>query len=350
MYYSSYIRQITVFLLLLTLQGCTDTRYYLQSVSGQLEILQKRQDINSLLVDQGLDPVLRERLELVQKMRKFAVKDLKLPDTSSYTGYTDLKRNYVVKNLVAAPEFDTQLHSWCYPVIGCATYRGYFDQNMLTRREQDMKARGFDTYIASVPAYSTLGWFDDPVLNTVLHWPDHLLAGLIFHELAHQRIYVDGDTMFNESFATAVEQIGTTLWIMNTNSAVTVAQYNESIERKNEVLQLIQKTHKNLELLYQTNSTHLKMREIKKIIFDDLKKHYTTLRETWDSDPGFDDWVSTDMNNAKLGSMLNYHSHVDAFIQLFRNNSSDLERFYHQVEVLSSLPQTKRNQRLDRHR
>ena len=198
---------------LLLLSGCSEIRYYQQSAGGQLDIIDRRVPIEELVEDETQDPQLRARLQRVTEFRSFAIEQLELPETGSYTVYADLERDYVVKSLFAAPEFSVQLHQWCYPIVGCALTVATLIAELLANEEELFRAQGFDTYIALIPAYSTLGWFDDPVLNTVIGWPDPQLAGLVFHELAHQKLYIKGDTVFNESFATAVEQAGVELWL-----------------------------------------------------------------------------------------------------------------------------------------
>ncbi|MCG6936847.1 MAG: aminopeptidase, partial [Gammaproteobacteria bacterium] len=190
------------------LTGCGEIQYYMQSAKGHLDIVNNSQDIEQLIADDNLDNDTRNKLTLILQAREFAANELDLSFNDSYTSYVKLNRDYAVKNLFAAKEFSTQLYSWCYPVIGCANYRGYFDEAMLQQDRETLILQDYDTYVVKAAAYSTLGWDDDPVLNSFLEWPEYMRLGLVFHELAHQQIYIEDDTFFNESFATAVEQSG----------------------------------------------------------------------------------------------------------------------------------------------
>ena len=205
--------------LLLLLAGCADTGYYWHNANGHLSVMNQRVDIEELLADDQLDAKLRARLQLVQEIRRFSIKRLDLPANDSYASYVELDRPYVVQNIFAAAEFSTRLYEWCYPVIGCAGYRGYYDEVRMLAYSEDLKSRGLEVYIGKVSAYSTLGWFDDPVLSSFIDWPDYRLAGLLFHELTHQQIYIDNDTRFNESLASAVQQVGTELWLKSRNES-----------------------------------------------------------------------------------------------------------------------------------
>ena len=195
------------FTFILLLSACSDLGYYWDMTRGHLSLMNKRVDIDDMLEQPDIGADLKQRLLLVKQIRAFSVDQLALPESASYSSYVQLDRPYVLQNLFAASEFSTQLHRWCYPIVGCASYRGYYHEERLNEYVEQLKAQGFDTHIGYVPAYSTLGWFDDPVLSSFIDWPDYRLAGLLFHELAHQRLYIDDDTQFNESLAVAVHVV-----------------------------------------------------------------------------------------------------------------------------------------------
>ncbi|MDQ7011385.1 MAG: aminopeptidase, partial [Mariprofundaceae bacterium] len=235
---------------LLLLCACADLGYYLHSARGQVEIMRQTRSIDEVLADSSSTARLREQLRKVRQIRRFAFDELALPVSGSYGDYADLGRSYVLKNLFAADEFSIRLQRWCYPLVGCAGYRGFFDENRLARFRDDLRQQGKDVYVAHVSAYSTLGWFDDPVLNTFVYWPDERLAGLIFHELAHQRLYIDGDTRFNESFATAVQQAGVERWLAQHADKPRLHRYRQYLRNRASVIDLIEHTRQRLAALY----------------------------------------------------------------------------------------------------
>ena len=221
---------------LLLLQGCADLGYYWHSASGHLEIMRQRTDFAELLADDSLESDLRQRLLLVQKIRQFSITRLALPDNGSYRSFVQLDRSYVLQNLFAAPEFSIRLHQWCYPIIGCASYRGYYDSKRLRDDAAQLEADGYEVHIGEVPAYSTLGWFDDPVLSSFVYWPEHRLAGLLFHELTHQRLFIENDTTFNESLASAVQQAGSRLWLQSRGQAAQLVELDQWLGYQAEVI------------------------------------------------------------------------------------------------------------------
>jgi predicted aminopeptidase len=242
--------KLLILIAVILLSACADIGYYWHSTKGHLSIMNKRVDISSLLADPDLDTTLRSRLLLVQKIRGFSIEALALPDNGSYTNYAQLNQPYVLKNLFAAPEFSTRLLSWCYPIAGCASYRGYYDEALLAEFVATLKKDKSDVHIGKVPAYSTLGWFDDPVLSSFIHWPEPRLAGLIFHELTHQKLYVDNDTLFNESLASAVQRIGTELWLKSRQKSDEIEQFRNTNLYNQAVVNLIEQTRTELDTLY----------------------------------------------------------------------------------------------------
>jgi predicted aminopeptidase len=323
--------------MVLLASACAELRYYRQSASGQLDIVSRRQAIDSLVEDDSQNAELRERLARVRAVRAFAIEQLGLPDTGSYTQYADLERDYAVLGLYAAPEFSIDLKNWCYPVVGCAAYRGYFDRSMLTSYVEELRQQGYETYIAVVPAYSTLGWFNDPVLNTVLDWSEPQMAGLIFHELAHQQLYVKGDTVFNESFATAVERAGVERWLAEHNDHNAVEHYRNNWNNRQRVVDLIISTRHELDRLYQREMPEDAMRRAKQDVLEGMRMQYRALRQTMDADPGYDAWFAAELNNAKLGSTAAYHAYVEAFLILLEKHQQDYPAFYAEVARIGAL-------------
>jgi predicted aminopeptidase len=330
----------------LSAAGCAQLSYYRQSAAGQLDIAQRREAIDALIADAHQDTGLRERLELVREMRAFAVSELQLPDTGSYTQYADLGRDYAVLALYAAPEFSTELKTWCYPVAGCAAYRGYFDRAMLERYARKLKQQHYDIYIAAVPAYSTLGWFDDPLLNTVLDWPEPQMAGLIFHELAHQQLYVKGDTAFNESFATAVERAGVERWLQARHGAAAVERYRRRWREREVVVQLLADARSDLAQLYARKLPASQLRVAKQQRLEKLRRQYRELREGTLADGVYDALFAGTLNNARLGSVAAYHIYVDSFLAMLAEQQGDFPAFYAAAARMAALPPDERRQSL----
>ena len=329
------------------LSACADIGYYWHSTKGHLSIMDKRVDIATLLEDPDLDTQLRSRLLLVQKIRTFSIETLALPDNGSYTNYARLDRPYVLKNLFAAPEFSTRLLSWCYPIAGCASYRGYYDEDLLAEFVATLKKDNSDIHIGKVPAYSTLGWFDDPVLSSFIHWPETRLAGLIFHELTHQRLYVDNDTLFNESLASAVQRAGTERWLKSRHKFDEIAQVRDSNLYRQAVVELIETTRTELRGLYETEISLEAKRKQKQRILDTAIKRHASLALSFNKKGGYTDWFSSGLNNAKLASVSAYTVHVLAFMNMMDAREGDFEKFFVYVETISALPKSKRDLCLD---
>ncbi|MCB1689232.1 MAG: aminopeptidase [Halioglobus sp.] len=324
------------------LSACNEMQYYSQSVRGHLYVLDQAQDIEQLLAEGKLDAAVRDKLVLVTQAREFAGERLALSFNDSYTQYVDLQRDYVVQNLYAAPEFSTQLYSWCYPVIGCANYRGYFDTAMLQRYRDELEKQGYETYVAHVTAYSTLGWFPDPVLNTFVALPDYRLVGLVFHELAHQQLYIDGDTAFNESFATAVEQAGLEQFYASGNDADQLVQYRAYRARVNALVRLAAEGREALDSIYQQPVTEEEKRQQKAEVIERLDRRYAALTNSAASSPSTA--PSAIFNNARLGAMAAYHQYVPAFLHILASHNRNFPAFYAHVSALGELAPEKREQ------
>ncbi|HSM22027.1 MAG TPA: aminopeptidase, partial [Rubrivivax sp.] len=302
------------------------------------------------LADESTSPALRERLLLTQRVRSFAVSELKLPDNASYHRYADLERDAVVWNVVAAPELSLKLKTWCFPVLGCVGYRGYFNRDEAHALADALKAEGWEVSVYGVPAYSTLGWTNwmggDPLLNTFVHWPEGDLARLVFHELAHQVVYADDDTTFNESFATAVERIGVQRWLAQQASPHAAAEYEALNARRQDFRALTLKTRRELEAVYASALPDVAKRERKAAVLAAMRADYAVLKATrWGGFAGYDGWFAR-ANNAAFGVQAAYPELVPAFERLVQASDGDFERFYAEVQQLAALPKDERRAKL----
>ncbi|AOE63184.1 aminopeptidase [Pseudomonas corrugata] len=327
-------------LLLLLLNGCSNVGYYGQLVSGQLRLLQAREPVDQVIADPTRDARLREHLAKAREARTFASAHLHLPDNKSYRLYADIGRPYVVWNVFATPEFSLAPQNHCFPIAGCVAYRGFYSQSAARGEAALQRLRGMDVSIGGVEAYSTLGWFNDPILSSMMHWGDERLATLIFHELAHQRFYVQDDTEFNESFATFVEQEGTRQWRASRGLA---PDDGKQILQRDQFIQLILDTRQRLEKLYAQPLPIEQMRQQKAQAFERLRAEYAQLRDSqWAGDKRYDAWVYAPLNNARLLPFGLYDQWVPAFAALFRQESGDWVAFYAAVEKLGKLSMDER--------
>ncbi|MHA6491753.1 aminopeptidase [Pseudomonas borbori] len=330
----------------LLLGGCGTLDYYGHLAVGHVQLLQARQPIAGLLDDPSVDVRLRERLALARRARSFASGELGLPDNGSYRLYADIQRPYVVWNLFATPEFAVTPELHCFPVAGCVAYRGFYSQTRARGAAALLKQQGLDTYLGGVEAYSTLGWFDDPILNTMLRWSDERLVALIFHELAHQQLYVKDDSAFNESFATFVEREGLRQWQLHHGKP---AADPEGDRQRQQFTALVLASRTRLQQLYASERDAASMRVAKQAEFDRLRTEYRQLRDReWGGVGRYDGWIEAPLNNAKLLPFGLYDRWVPAFAVLFRQAGADWARFYAQVEALGALPAAEREQTLQR--
>ncbi len=333
--------------LLLLLCGCADLGYYWHSTRGHLALMNQRVDIEDMLASDEIDAHLRQRLQLLQEIRQFSIERLGLPDNGSYYSYVQLDKPWVVQNLFAAAEFSTQLQQWCYPFIGCASYRGYYDETRLRAYIEHLESQGLEVYVGKVPAYSTLGWFDDPVLSSFIDWPEHRLAGLLFHELTHQRLYIDDDTTFNESLASAVQQVGTELWLRSKNDAEALLEMSRWLAYREEVIALIVSTRARLTELYASDLDEAEKRQSKTRRFDAARATHEGIAAKHDISGGYRPWFASELNNAKIGSVATYNSRLAAFVNLLAAHGHDFPAFYRYVEKLAGLDRETRNRCLD---
>jgi predicted aminopeptidase len=367
-------RLLAVALLVGLLSGCADTSYYAQSVRGHMALMAAAKPVDAWLQDPAVPQATKDRLALAQRIRDFAVHDLGLPDNPSYRRYADLQRRAAVWNVVAAPEYALQLKTWCFPVLGCVGYRGYFDEAAARTEAQTQRAQGLDAAVYGVPAYSTLGWMNwaggDPLLNTFLAYPEGEMARLLVHELAHQKLYARDDTAFNESFATAVERIGGARWLERHASEAARREYAAFDNRRADFRALTRATRKALAEVYDPQAPwagdSVALRTHKAAVMDGLRARYAELRTQWGILPGqnapYDRWVA-DANNATLGAQGAYDDLVPAFEALFTqlcatqdagqgdcsdaSRSDTWARFYDAVARLAALPKAERQTRLD---
>jgi predicted aminopeptidase len=331
--------------------GCSTIGYYAQAAGGHLDLLQKSRPVADWLADEATPVPLRERLALTQRMRDFAVAELKLPDNRSYRRYADLGRGAVVWNVVAAPELALELKTWCFAFTGCIGYRGYFRREAAEAMAAELRAQGWEVSVYGVPAYSTLGRTDwlggDPLLNTFVHWPEGELARLIFHELAHQVVYVDDDTTFNESFATAVERIGGARWLLRHGSQAARDEYAALDARRADFRALTLRYRDALAALYATALPPETKRERKAALLEAMRAEHQQLKATrWGGFAGYDRWFD-EANNASLGVLAAYFDLVPAFERLFDRAGGDFERFYAEVRTLAALPREQRRATLE---
>jgi predicted aminopeptidase len=327
--------------------GCSTLGYYAQSVSGHLALLTSARPIPDVVADPATPGALRQRLVRAQQIRAFASKELALPDNASYTEYADLHRPYVVWNVFATRELSLDLKQWCYPIVGCAGYRGYFDRDAAERAADALRVDGYEVNIVGVPAYSTLGFLPDPLLNTFIGGSEGQLASMLFHELAHQVVYVGGDTTFNESFATAVEREGVRRWLAVGNDPALRRSYAEFASRRQEFVDLLLKYRERLQVLYDSNATREAKLAGKARLFAELKAEYAALRASWGGFAGYDRYFAQDLTNAHLAAVGAYNALVPAFDALLAREGGDFARFYGEVRRLAGLPRREREAELE---
>ena len=338
---------VTVFLLICVslMAACQSLGYYAQSARGQIQLLNRSEPIDNLLQEKNADEKLRQKLAWIKEVREFASEELDLPKNKSYTRYADIDRNYVVWNIFAAPELSLDPYRWCYPIVGCQAYRGYFSRQPAVDYAGRLREQGYDVSVGGVRAYSTLGWFDDPVINTFIHYPENDLAGLIFHELAHQVVYVKGDTVFNESFATLVEIRGVEKWLKQHATPDELSSYRRNQDFENDVISLIMRHKKALDHLYRSRLSDDAKRAQKQQIFSALKQEYQRLKISGEkSKSAWDSWFARDLNNANMIAIGAYYAKVDDFNRMFENAGGDFSAFYGEVKKLAKLSKRQRDE------
>jgi predicted aminopeptidase len=327
--------------------GCQGLSFYRQAIAGEYQILAHQTPIRDLLADPKTPPKLKAKFEQVMKIRRFAAEELKLPADGAYVKYADLHRPYVVWNVNVAPALSLEPKTWWFPVVGRASYRGYFDEAGARLYAARWGKQGWDVYVDGVEAYSTLGWFHDPLMSTFIFEPEADLAELIFHELGHQRLFINGDTDFNEAFATEVAAEGLRRWFAASSNLKAYEERQASLAHEEQFVHLVMDTRQELEAVYGDgrwpDSEKLRRKEE---IIERLRARYAAVKQTWGGETGYDEWFAEPINNAKLNTVSAYYDLVPAFQGLLRAQGGDLEKFYGAVAALGKLPAEKRHQAL----
>jgi predicted aminopeptidase len=316
------VRTLAALLLAALLAGCESLSYYGQAIGGHLKLLSSARPVDSWLADPQTPPELKQRLETARRIREFATRELHLPDNASYTTYADLGRRYAVYNVFAAARFSVEPKAECFPVTGCVAYRGFFSEKDAQRYAEKLRAEGYDVYVGGVLAYSTLGWFDDPLLSTFIRYPDSQVARLVFHELAHQVVYAKNDTSFNESFAVTVEEEGVRRWLESEGRTSELAAFQAAQARKRDLAARIKETRERLKTIYAMQLSPEAMMEQKRGEFERLRAAF----------PGV---VPAEPNNAFLVSIALYNELVPAFERLLAADGGNLDAFYARARHLA---------------
>lgn len=325
--------------------GCAQLGYFVQAAQGQFSLLSEARPIDDWIARPDVEDKLKGKLSRVKQIRAFAARELALPDNDTFTTYADLKRPFVMWNIVATPELSLKPLQWCFPVAGCVNYRGYYSKEDAQAYATELRAENYDVEVSGVPAYSTLGWFKDPVLSTFIQYPDGELARLVFHELAHQVVYVPGDSRFNESFAVAVEEAGVERWMTLYGDSKTRAAYAAYEARKRDFLALLMKHRKALQANYDRDVSDDEKRKEKAAIFKTLKEEYLVLKESWGGYSGYDRWFAEPLSNAHLSAIATYHDFVPGFRAILAKQKS-MSGFYNAVRNLASLDKEERHRQL----
>jgi len=319
--------------------------------------MSKRQPLEKVLASDATDEEIKRKLQLLKDARVFAVAELGLPNNKSYSTFVKTDKRYVTWNVVATPEFSISPKTWCFPVAGCVSYRGYFDEADARAYAKGLDTDGFDTHVGGASAYSTLGWFDDPLLDTMLRGSDIRLTGILFHELAHQLLYIQDDSSFNEAFASFVEQQGVREWLRSEGKEETLPLYEKYLQRQVDFNNLLQQTRRDLISLYMSlepvkdldAEAREEIRLRKKAVFDTMLERYEVLKaERWGGFEGYDNWFAREINNARLISVSTYLKWIPAFKSLFEESGSSFDDFYVQARELSKKPYAERQVELER--
>lgn len=322
--------------------GC----YYLHSLRGQWDVMSQREPIHAVIADPATSADLRERLETVVDLREFASRELALPDNDSYRSYAEIGRPFVAWNVFAAGEFSIEPKQWCFPVVGCVAYRGYFNEARAEHYAAGLREDGYDVYVGSVPAYSTLGYFDDPVLSTMLSWDDVYVASILFHELAHQRLYVKGDAAFSEAFASVVGDAGVRRWLATTGRGHLLAEFESARSREAEFAALVDEGRERLSELYATGGPPAEMRAMKTRVFVRMEADYRELVAAWDGFDVYAPWFDGGLNNAKMISVATYNEFAPAFRAMLAQCAGALPCLYDRAGEFAALPIDERHERL----
>jgi predicted aminopeptidase len=338
-----FFRLCAAMIVLSGVTGCTGISYYAQSLNGHARIMSARQNVGKLIEDPSTPEALRAQMASASAIRQFATDELALPDNDSYRSYVDIGRDSVTYAVFAAPEFSLTPGTWCFPVFGCVPYRGYFSKESAIETADELHRQGLDVHVTGITAYSTLGWSSDPLLSTMLGRDETDLAGLVFHELAHQRIYVHDDAAFNEAFAVAVETTGVRKWLRAAGDRAGLRRYEAGRKRSAEFLALLSQTRDELGEVYDGAATPERKRTAKAAAIERLRMRYRRMRDSrWGGYRGYDGWFGAPINNAKLAATSVYGDGVPAFLRLFDLCSGDYPRFYASVRRIGLLDEAAR--------
>jgi len=332
--------------LVLALSGCQTISYYKQAISGQYQIFSQRRTIKDLIARPDTPDALKQRFKLVLELRQFAEKELGLPVDGHYLKYADLNRKHVVWNVYAAPELSLEQKTWWYPVVGKLKYRGYFSEPGATNYAARLQRQCWDVYVAGVDAYSTLGWFKETLLNTFINDSESDLAETLFHELAHQRVFISGDTDFNEAFATLVGQEGARRWLRSRGGTNAIEKYVSLLKQEDDFVHLVQDTRAKLKAIYESQQDDASKRTAKAQAIEALRSDYQELKGKWGGYSGYDRWFAKPLNNAQLNTIATYHDLLPAFDRLLTAQNGNLENFYKDVEKYEDMTKEHRRERL----
>jgi predicted aminopeptidase len=341
------LRRLVLLAGAMLMQGCSTMGYYLQSAQGQIEVLAARRPIDAVIADETQSIGRREQLRRLKAMRQFASDELALPDNQSYTTFSDVRRPFVITNVFATPELSLTPVRSCFLVVGCLDYRGYFQAFRARRYADGLRRQGYDVYVGGVAAYSTLGWFDDPVLNSMLAWDEPRLAKFLFHELAHQQLYVRDDTAFNEAFAEAVAEVGLARWLARHTDPSAARRYRDAEAREQAFVEEVLRTRTALATAYASPVSAEEKRAMKTAAFSDFRERYRRMKARWGGYAGYDRWVYEDLNNARISAVVTYHDRIPAFRRLLVLAGEDLPRFYLMAASIGRMPTVDRRRCLD---
>jgi len=317
----------------------------MQAINGHLDLMSREKPIKDIIAEEGTSKDLKRRLSLSLDARQFASKEMLLPDNDSYKNYADLERPYVVWTVIATPPYSIKPKEWCFYIVGCLSYRGYFVKDEAEHLAKELKEQGMDVSVGGTLAYSTLGYFDDPLVNSMMRYDDASLIGIIFHELAHQKIHVDHDTAYNEAFASAVEQEGLRRWYKQKGTPEQYEQYIQHKERKHEFYSMLKQVRADLDDAFKNKKSDEEKEKAKKAIYKEFKENYEIWAETI-AYRGFDKWVNRELNNSHLAMIATYQDLVPTFSQMLESVNGDLEIFYKLVSELGEKDKTERSKLL----
>tara|TARA_R110001592_G_scaffold359813_1_gene667160 strand:- start:7440 stop:8513 length:1074 start_codon:yes stop_codon:yes gene_type:complete len=339
-----YSRLFISIALLCSLSACSTIDYFSHLASGQFSLLWQRENVHDLLESKKVSKELKARLVLSQKIREFASTTLALPVGDAYTGYTDLARDYVIWNVYATPALSFESYTWCYPFLGCLAYRGFYDEQRAVLAGKALAEQGYDVKVGGVKAYSTLGFFDDPLLNTFIFQNEVAFVELLIHEMSHRKLYIKDDTKFNENFATAVATLGAEQWYRLADNEALFASYQQHKQMHQNLVDFMLAYKEQLSDLYNDESTsETDKKGLKLETFQQLYQDFEGFKLVNKLDGRYDQWVLS-MNNASLSTLANYQELVPGFIALFHQQKNDWSKFYAEVAIIADLDKQARHE------